>query len=79
MPGFEIWDSQSNNLVAHFATESDALALIQDAIGRHGPACIEFLVLLRIGPRGGLSTVATGAALSARATAFTKERDAVTT
>lgn len=77
--GFEIWDSESNNLVAHFATESEALAMIRDAIRRHGAACVEPLVLLRVGPRGGLSAVASGTALAERAAVSAMERDPVTT
>jgi hypothetical protein len=55
MAGFELWDVQSRNLLADFDTEAEALAAVADALDASGMRAVDSLVLLRVGPRGGLT------------------------
>jgi hypothetical protein len=64
---FEIWEMQTGNLVASFAREEDALALVRDAMNDHGESYIATLALVREDDDGQSVTVATGYALVERA------------
>lgn len=66
MAGFELWDTESRNLMADFDTEGEALAAVSKEIQAHGLRRIDSISLVRVGPRGGLTRVAAGAALVSR-------------
>lgn len=67
MIGFEIWDTKTGNLLGDYETEAEALADAATAVKAHGEEFVDSLVLIRVGPRGGLSRIAAGATLVSRA------------
>jgi hypothetical protein len=67
MTAFELWEARSHNLMADFDTEAEALSAIAEAIYRYGPGYADSIVLIRVGPRGGLKRVAAGVDLAERA------------
>lgn len=42
---WELWDTDSGNMVGDYATEADALVIVRDAVRRHGPEVAETLAL----------------------------------
>ncbi len=44
---FGLWDSETNNLVADFDTEPEALAYVAGEIAAHGHGVVESWALLR--------------------------------
>lgn len=44
---FGLWDSETNNLVTDFDTESEALAYVADEIAMHGRDAVTTWALLR--------------------------------
>ena len=44
---YEIWDTESRNLVADFDTEMEALEFVLDSLGSFGPESLETLILTR--------------------------------
>jgi hypothetical protein len=64
---FQLWESESANLVGSYETEDAALVVVRKAIEKHGRDAVETIVLLREGARGRLATIAEGAALADRA------------
>jgi hypothetical protein len=75
--GFELWDKQSGNALGGYDTEAAALTAAAEIIARRRPEHAASLILLRVGPRGGLTQVAKGADLVARATSATTREIAV--
>ena len=69
MAGFELWEMHSRNLMADYDTEAEALAAVAAAISAHGPDYIDSVMLVRVGPRGGLTRLAAGRQLAERALA----------
>lgn len=67
MAGYELWEMQSRNLMGDYDTEGEALAAVAAALGAHGPAYVDCLMLVRVGPRGGLTRLAAGRQLAERA------------
>jgi len=61
--GFELWDNESGNLMGDYDTEEEALAAIGEAVTIYGPDYAQAVTLLRVGPRGRLKRIATGADL----------------
>lgn len=47
---FEIWDIESGNLLGSYDSEEEALAVVHDALNRHGREYVEALALVREGP-----------------------------
>jgi hypothetical protein len=60
---FQLWETESANLVGSYPTEEAALAVVRSAIEKHGLEALDTIVLLREGARGRLTTVAEGPAL----------------
>jgi hypothetical protein len=60
MATFELWNSESGNLVGSFATEAMALAAIREAIRRNGEGYGELLVLGSEDSRGNSKVIASG-------------------
>jgi hypothetical protein len=42
---WELWDTDSGNMVGDYDTEADALVIVRDAVRRHGPAVAATLAL----------------------------------
>lgn len=42
---WELWDTDSGNMVGDYDTEADALVIVRDAVRRHGRAVAETLAL----------------------------------
>jgi hypothetical protein len=60
---FQLWDTESANLVGSYASEDAALAVVQKAVEVHGPAAVASLLLLQESARGRLKRIAEGSAL----------------
>lgn len=65
--GFELWDKETRNALGGFDTEVGALAAVAEAVAIHGADYANSIVLLRVGPRGGLKRIAGGQDLVVRA------------
>jgi hypothetical protein len=68
--GYELWETQSGNLMASYERESEALRAVADRARRHGPESITSIALVQIDEAdedGEMVTLATGADLLARA------------
>ena len=65
--GFELWDKETRNALGDFDTEMEALAAVAEAVATHGADYGNAIVLLRVGPRGGLKRLADGPDLVVRA------------
>ena len=57
------------NLMADYDIEAEALAAVAAAISAHGSAYADSLILVQVGPRGGLTRLAAGRELAERALA----------
>jgi hypothetical protein len=44
---FELWDSESSNLVGSYRTDADALAIVRRALATHGAVAVSGLVLVQ--------------------------------
>ena|SRR5688572_10988490 len=64
---FELWDERSRNLMGDFESEQEALLVLSQALQKHGFDYADSIVLIRVGPRGGLKRVASGTELARRA------------
>ncbi len=65
--GYELWDTETGNLVEAFDTQVDALVAADEVIAANAPAYPAALTLLRAGADGSLTTVAEGETLAALA------------
>ena len=65
--GYELWEMRSGNLVASFSREADALALVRDALRKHGAEYVENLALVREDEAGRSTAVAEAGGLVERA------------
>jgi hypothetical protein len=72
--GFEIWDRDSRNLMGEYDTEARALSIVAKAVVDHGRQYIDSMVLVRVGPRGGLKRVAAGQQLAQLALHWEQQR-----
>jgi hypothetical protein len=64
MASYEIWDTESRNLVADYDSEDAALGAVAEAALRYGVDEIRTLMLVRVGPRGGSKRIAIGSHLA---------------
>ena len=67
MATYELWEMRSGNLVGSWPVEAEALAVVREAMTRHGAEMVASLSLLSEDPRGETTLVAEGAALGERA------------
>ena len=65
--GYELWETQTGNLVASFSHERDALTLVRDAMRQHGQDYAMTLALLREDEAGHITAVAQAGDLIERA------------
>ena len=64
---YELWETQTGNLVASFSREQDAMALVRDAVATHGEAYVRSLALVSEDETGHSATIAVADQLLARA------------
>jgi hypothetical protein len=64
---YELWDTQSRNMLDDFASEADVLAEVRMLVETHGPSVADTLVLGEMGDDGRTTALATGQNLVARA------------
>jgi predicted metalloendopeptidase len=62
---YELWDTESRNMVAEFASRAEALIALYDALQAHGGQALEMLALSTEDGDGGGEVVARGAGLVA--------------
>jgi len=60
---YELWDTETSNLVGTYPTERAALAIVRSAVRAHGPDAFATIALGREDERGNMIPVATGAEL----------------
>ena len=63
--GYELWSTESRNLLDDFDTEAEALVTIRQLIALNGP-CTDGLALVRVDKAGRHTTLAMGDALAER-------------
>jgi hypothetical protein len=63
MMPFQLWEADSANLVGSYPTREAALAIVRDAVQKHGREGVASLVLVREDARGRVTTVGEGDAL----------------
>jgi hypothetical protein len=61
--GFELWDTDTNNLLDDWDTEAQAIEALRGLIELNGPEAMHDLALVSVDDAGVSSTVAYGAAL----------------
>jgi hypothetical protein len=69
-PGYELWETQSGNLMASYEREDEALRAVTDRARRHGSASVYSIALVRIDEGDEddeMVTLASGTDLLARA------------
>ena len=71
---YELWDTESRNLLDDFATQEDAFAAIQALLAVNEPDMAKGLALLRVGAEGAGAVVARGPQLAVRAREGMKTR-----
>ena len=64
---YELWDTETANLVGSYETREDALAVVSEAVEMYGAPTIQTLALVAEERSGRSRTVATGEALIALA------------
>jgi hypothetical protein len=64
---YELWDTETGNLVEAFDSEAEALVATRELIVLNADVYPQMLTLLSVDPRGQLVTVATGDNLGAMA------------
>ncbi len=65
--GYEIWDTESRNLLDDFDTEAEAIEAVRELIAVNGAACTAALALTRVTVDGSMQTLAIGTELALRA------------
>jgi len=71
--GYELWDTESRNLLDDFDTEAEALEVVRALIGLNGPDSTDALALTCVDVHGRMTTLAMGVALATRAEAARTE------
>jgi hypothetical protein len=71
MLAYELWETDSGNLMAAFDTQAEALAAVSKRAKQHGPESVATLTLVSVDDAdedGDIVTLASGSELLARAT-----------
>lgn len=61
---YEVWDTETNNLVGAFDTKREALALIRAVVHNHGREYVATFALGNHAPRGRMRAIAEGSQLA---------------
>lgn len=72
--GYELWDTESRNLLDDFDTEAEALEAVRALTSLNGAGCTGSLALTRVDADGRMTTMAMGDALAMRAEAARTKR-----
>jgi hypothetical protein len=75
---YELWDTESRNLLSSFDAEDAALDAARELIALNSPAYPAVLVLTRVDSSGCTTTLAMGDALAVRIRAAEAERGRLT-
>ena len=68
MVGYELWETQSGNLMGAFGSEAEALAAVARTAAKYGEAAVETVALFRADDESDeVDCIAAGAELLARA------------
>ena len=62
--GYELWDTESRNLLDDFDSEGEALEAVRSLIALNGPGTTIALALTRVDSNGHMTTLAMGTALA---------------
>jgi hypothetical protein len=57
---YDLWDSETGNIIAVFDTKAEALSVVREALSRHGEEYVESLLLGQEDSRGHTSPLAQG-------------------
>lgn len=66
---FELWDTESGNLLSVYATEAEALNFVRRVLAIHGPGAVAEWELFRMRDDGDPTSIAVGHELTTRASA----------
>jgi hypothetical protein len=72
--GYELWDTESRNLLDDFDTEAEALEAVLELVALNGPDSAGTMALTRVHANGQMVTVAMGAELASRANTHRQTR-----
>jgi hypothetical protein len=72
--GYELWDTESHNLLDDFDTEAEAFEAVFELIDLNGAGCAAAMALTRVHVDGHMVTLAMGADLAVRARVARSER-----
>jgi hypothetical protein len=64
---YELWDTDSGNLIHSYPTLDEALSLVRSAVASNGRRSVAQWALVSVAEDGTLDTIAAGSALAARA------------
>ena len=64
--GYELWSTESRNLLYDFDSEVEALEAVRQLMVLNGPECAAGLALTRVDTGGRMTTLAMGDALAER-------------
>lgn len=67
---FQLWELESRNCIAEFATRSEALAAVREIVAEHGAASVASFLLVSEDADGNVQKVASGRELAALTAAF---------
>lgn len=71
---YELWDMETNNLMASYDDEQRALKAVYDALLRGGERAVDGVALIQEDSLGNSSFIASGGALAERARAMPRGR-----
>ena len=74
IPGYELWDTASRNLLDDFDTEGEALEAVLELVALNGPICTDTMALTQVHSDGQMVTVAIRADLASRANTHRQTR-----
>jgi hypothetical protein len=57
---YDLWDSQTGNIIATFQTKAEALSVVREALSRHGEDYVESLLFGQEDSRGRTKPIAEG-------------------
>ena len=57
---YDLWDSESGNIIGTFATRGDALSVVRQALAEHGAEYVATLLLGQEDKRGQTKAIAHG-------------------
>jgi 3'-phosphoadenosine 5'-phosphosulfate sulfotransferase len=74
---YELWDTETGNVIGGYRSQSEALAVVREAISRHGRGYADLLFLGCEDSKGRSRAIARGQDLAELALRSTVQREAV--